>query len=205
MTLIIIILSIGISLTAFYNKNISSKLTFNAYLIKENNEWYRFFSYGFIHADFIHLFVNMYVLYNFGGYVESYFHLYFGVKAYFYFFLLYFGGLAISVVSDYARHQKDFFYNAVGASGAVSALVFSGFIFDPTQRIMIFLIPFPMPAIVFGILYLGYSAFMAKKKMDNIGHSAHFWGAIFGAVFTVALKPSLLILFVKSIIYLLHG
>ena len=70
---------------------------------------------------------------------------------------------------------------------------------------MIFLIPFPMPAIVFGILYLGYSAFMAKKKMDNIGHSAHFWGAIFGAVFTVALKPSLLILFVKSIIYLLHG
>jgi len=65
MTLIIIILSVGISLTAFYNKNISSKLTFNAYLIKENNEWYRFFSYGFIHADFIHLLVNMYVLYNF--------------------------------------------------------------------------------------------------------------------------------------------
>ncbi len=199
MTYIILFVTIIISLVSFFNKNVSSKLTFNAYLIHENKEWYRFISYGFIHADFFHLFVNMYVLYSFGQFVEYYFDVFFGIKSIFYFIILYFGALAISVVSDYKHHKGDFFYNAVGASGAVSAIVFSSFIFEPTQRIMIFPIPFHLPAIIFGVLYLVYSAYMSKQNKDNIGHSAHFWGAVFGATFTIALKPVLLISFFYKI------
>jgi len=192
-TLIIIIGTVIVSLLAFNNRELFRRLAFNAYDIKHFKNNYRFFSYALIHADWIHLFVNMMVLYSFGRTVEQYYEMLFGVKGIFYFILLYVGGVALSTLPSYGKHKDDYSYTAVGASGAVSAVVFSFIIFDPLNKLMIFPIPIGIPAIIFGILYLVYSAYMGKKNIDNVGHDAHFWGAIFGFVFTIALKPSLVV------------
>jgi membrane associated rhomboid family serine protease len=205
MTLIIIIVSVAISLLAFYNGELSQKLRFNAYAIKQYREWYRFLTYGFIHADYIHLLVNMFVLYSFGRVVENYFGILFPGKANFYYIILYVGGILISVAAAYNKHKDNPYYNAVGASGAVSAVVFSSILFQPTGGIRFLFLPFSIPAVVFGILYLVYSAYMAKRAKDNIGHDAHFWGAVFGVVYTIAIKPKIVFYFFEQIKYYLLG
>jgi membrane associated rhomboid family serine protease len=126
---------------------------------------------------------------------------YFEAKGNIYLAILYVGGIVLSVVPAFEKHKHDIWYNAVGASGAVSAVVFSSIIFYPTSKLMLFLIPVPIPAVLFGILYLVYSAYMAKRATDNIGHDAHFWGALFGVVFTILLKPQLAVLFIQQLFH----
>ena len=192
-TIIIIAVTVIVSLLAFNNHEIFRRLAFNAYDIKHFKNSYRFLSYALIHADWIHLFVNMMVLYSFGRIVEQYYEMLFGLKGILYFVLLYVGGTALSTLPSYGKHKDDYSYTAVGASGAVSAVVFTYILFDPMGKLTIFPIPIGIPAILFGILYLIYSAYMGKKNIDNVGHDAHFWGAIFGFVFTIILKPELIV------------
>jgi membrane associated rhomboid family serine protease len=196
---IIIFLTVLISILAMSSEDLFAKIKFNAYDVKHSNHWYRFFTYGFVHAGYVHLFINMLVLYSFGVIVESYFAVYFPGKGSFYFILLYLGGLILSIIPSYGRHKNDVFYNAVGASGAVSAVVFSSIILYPAGKIMLLFIPVPIPAPLFGILYVGYEYYMAKNAKDNIGHDAHLWGAIFGVIFTIALKPNLIAIFLQQI------
>jgi membrane associated rhomboid family serine protease len=198
-TWIIIIITAATSIPAFSNNELFSRMRFNAYIIRENKQWYRFFSYGFLHADWTHLLINMFVLYSFGEQVEFFMNHYFGAEGRLFYILLYAGGIIISTIPSYIKHKHDTWYNAVGASGAVSAVVFSSIIFWPNSKIMFLLIPIPMPAVLFGILYLVYSAYMAKRATDNIGHDAHFWGALFGVGFTILLKPELALLFVQQL------
>jgi membrane associated rhomboid family serine protease len=113
--------------------------------------------------------------------------------------LLYVGGLIFSILADFGKHKDDPGYNAVGASGAVSAVVFANIILFPSGSLYLFPFPFPIPSIVFGILYLVYSAYMAKRGRGNIGHNAHFWGSVYGIVLTLALKPKLAVLFWQQI------
>lgn len=199
MTIILIIITILVSVAALSQRSIFDKLKFNPYLTSHNKEVWRIISYGFVHADWIHLAVNMIVLFSFGTLVSAYFDLIFPGKALFYYLLLYFGGLLISAAPAFGKHKDNFYYNSVGASGAVSAIVFSSIVFDPMNKIYIFFIPIGIPAIVFGVLYLVYSAYMNKKGTDNIGHDAHFWGGIYGFGLTLALKPALFIHFLDQI------
>ena len=198
-TYLIIAISVITSLVAFNRPDIFDKLKFNAYAINKNREWYRFFTYGLIHADYMHLFINMFVFYSFGGVVENIFHIYFDSQATLFYILLYVGGIAFSSLFDFGKYKNNSYYNAVGASGAVSAILFSSIILYPQGKIFLFFIPIGIPAPIFGILYLVYSAYMAKKGTDNVGHSAHFWGAIYGIAFTIALKPSLVISFFNNL------
>ncbi len=198
-TYVIIAISVITSLVAFNRPDIFDKLKFNAYAINKHKEWYRFFTYGIIHADYMHLFINMFVFYSFGGIVESVFQIYFDSQATLFYILLYVGGIAFSSLWDFGKYKNNSYYNAVGASGAVSAILFSSIILYPQGKIFLFFIPIGIPAPIFGILYLAYSAYMAKKGTDNVGHSAHFWGAIYGVVFTIALKPSLVITFFNNL------
>jgi membrane associated rhomboid family serine protease len=191
-TIIIILITVAVTILAFNNHELFRRLAFNAYDIKHFKNSYRFVSYALIHADWIHLLINMMVLYSFGRVVETYYGFYFGNKAILYYLLLYIGSTAISTLPSYGKHKDDYTYTAVGASGAVSAVVFASIIFDPLSKIYLFLIPIGIPAIIFGGLYLAYSWYMGKKNIDNVGHDVHFWGAIFGFVFTIVLKPSLL-------------
>ena len=198
-TFIIIFLTAVISVFALNNEEVFAKLKFNAYDARHSNHWYRFFTYGFVHAGYVHLMINMVVLYSFGVIVEYEFLKYFPGKASFYYILLYVGGLILSIIPAFGKHKNDVFYNAVGASGAVAAVVFSSIILYPTGKIFFFFIPVPIPAPLFGIFYVGYEYYMAKRGRDNIGHDAHLWGAIFGVIFTLALKPGLAMMFLQQL------
>lgn len=198
-TNVILFLTIVISVYALNNEEVFAKLKFNAYDVKHSNHWYRFFSYGFVHAGYLHLGINMLVLYSFGGIVEQYYHYYFPQKAGFYFVLLYVFGLILSVIPSYGKHKNDVFYNAVGASGAIAAVVFASIILYPAGKIFFFFIPIGIPAPIFGLLYIAYEYWMSRNSNDSIGHDAHLWGAIFGMVFTVALKPQLLTIFFNQL------
>jgi len=141
----------------------------------------------------------MFVLLSFGRAVEYYYSALFPGKAEYFYILLYVGSIAISALPSFGKHKSDAYYAAVGASGAVSAVVFASILIQPLSPIRFVFIPFDIPAFIFGALYLGYSAYMAKKGTDNIGHDAHFWGAVFGIVFTAALKPALIMAFFQTI------
>jgi membrane associated rhomboid family serine protease len=200
MTTIFIIVTIIISVLAFQNHKLYSRLIFNPYSIYTNKQWYRFFSSGFIHADLIHLAINMMVLYSFGSVVEYFYQDTFGERGSFYFVLMYLSSLMMSIVPTYNNHKLNPAYNGLGASGAVSAVVFSYILFDPLRTLSLYYI-INLPGIIFGILYLVYCYYMGKKGGDNINHSAHMWGAIYGFGYTVLLKPSLLLEFFEKLIY----
>ncbi len=189
-----------VSFAAFSNGELLRKLLFNAVEIFSYNQWYRLFSYGLVHADFTHLLFNMFVLYSFGSALENqYFPYLFGSNAGLVTGLLYFSALPASTLFSYFKHKHDFSYNALGASGAVSAIVFAGILISPLSSLYIMFIPFPVPSFIFGALYLAYSWYMSKKGRDNIGHDSHFWGAVYGIVFMLVLKKELAIHFINQV------
>jgi membrane associated rhomboid family serine protease len=185
----IIIFTVVASIVGFTNDELFSRLKFNAFDVHHSKQWYRFFSYGFLHANWMHLLINMFVFYSFGSIVEHVYRFYFHEKYILYYLLLYVGGLLLSIIPAFGKHKNDVFYNAVGASGAVSAVIFASILMLPKSPISFFFIPIEIPAWIFGVLYIGYEGYMSRTAKDNIGHDAHFWGAVFGVVFTIALKP----------------
>ncbi len=199
--ILIMVITIITSLAAFNNHQIFDKFKFNAYFIHHNKEYWRFFTSSLIHADFIHLALNMYVLYAFGFALEHYFGYIFGFpNGIILLLLLYVLGSVLSSVYSYAKNKNNLFYNAVGASGAVSSVVFATIAINPTVPMGIIFIPgVQIPGFILGFLYLAYSYYMGKKQSDNIGHDAHFWGSVFGIVFVFAAKPVLAINFVNQI------
>jgi membrane associated rhomboid family serine protease len=199
-SLLIIIITVLVSVLAFNDRDIFDKLKFNAFDIKHNRQLYRFFTHAFIHVDWMHLLVNMYVLYTFSDVVITFFQYYFGYKAGYYFILLYIGGIIFSSLFDFFKHKENVSYNAVGASGAVASVVFASIILHPGASIYFFFIPIGIPAALFGLIYLIYSAYMAKKGQDNIGHNAHFWGSIFGIVYTIILNPGFFTRFLNELL-----
>ncbi|MBT8196198.1 MAG: rhomboid family intramembrane serine protease [Bacteroidia bacterium] len=199
-TLIIIGINVVLSLICFSNQELLNKLIFNPYVISARRQYYRFISSGFIHGDMMHLFVNMFVLYNFGEYVEDAYSQVFGSNATFYFLLLYFGSLVISIAPSYRKHVDNPNYNALGASGAVAAVLFAFIMFNPFASLYLMFIPIPIPAILVGVGYIAYEWYMGKKGGTNINHDAHLWGAIFGFFFTGLLKPDLFLLFLEQLI-----
>lgn len=202
MVLSIIIITSLISILAFQHADLLNRLQFNAYAIKHQRQGWRFFTYALVHAGWAHLAINMFVFWSFGRVVYMLYGYYFGNIGILYFLLLYVGGVMFSVLFDFGRNKDNVMYNAVGASGAVSAVVFASIILYPSGGIYLFFIPVEIPSPLFGILYLVYSAYMARRGRDNIGHDAHFWGAIFGVVFTIALKPELFMLFVEELLHI---
>jgi membrane associated rhomboid family serine protease len=192
-TIVLIITTVLISLFAWKNGNVFDKLRFNASLVAYNKEYYRLFTYAFLHGDWAHLFINMFVLWMFGNLIEETYLYWWGVKGLVLYFLLYTTAIVVSTLSDVKKQKENYGYNAVGASGAVSALVFAFILIYPLQKVYFFFIPIGIPAFAFGILYLIYSTYMAKKQRDNIGHNAHFWGGVYGFFFTILFRKSLIV------------
>ena len=200
MTLYILLATVAVSIGAFQSRQVLDRLIFNPYKVHKQSEWYRFLSSGLIHADWMHLLVNMFVLYSFGPVVEQYYADAFGGKAGPYFLVLYAGGLVFSILPTYRKRLNQPGYNALGASGAVSAIVFSYILFNPLQKLCLYGL-LCLPGILFGLGYVFYSYYMDKKAKDNINHDAHLWGAVYGFVFTILLQPSLLKSFFAQIIF----
>ncbi|PIF06108.1 MAG: rhomboid family intramembrane serine protease [Draconibacterium sp.] len=197
-TYIIIGITSLISYMAFNNYELMRKMQFNAARVIHEKEYYRLVSHAFIHASWSHLIVNMLVLYFFGTAIEQYLDYYFGARATAYYLLLYLGGIVFSNTWSLITQKNNYYYNAVGASGAVSAVLFAFIFFNPLEPIYLFMI-LPMPGILFAVGYLFYSYQMSKKNSDNVAHDAHFLGAVFGFAFPILLKPGLFSHFINEL------
>lgn len=187
-TYILIGVTAVVSYMCFSNRNLFEKLALIPYLVIRNNQWYRLVSHGFVHADTMHLLVNMFTFWSFGTYIEGAFgYLGFSTWA---FIGLYFGGMIFASVYDIVKKGNNPYYVSIGASGAVSAVLFTSILLNPWGKILFFAV-IPVPGILFGVLYLAYCQYMAKRGGDNVNHNAHFYGAVFGFVYPVLLEPSL--------------
>lgn len=194
LTIILVIVTSLISYRAFSDPHARAQLIFHPASIKSRGEYHRFLTSGFIHADLTHLLINMFVLWQFGEIVEQVFtSIIFGeLWGRIAFVLFYLSAIVVANIPTYIRYQDQYGYQALGASGATSALVFSYILLGPWEW---FLFP-PLPAIILGIGYLYYSSYMDKHGNDHIGHNAHFWGAVYGITFFLVsaslLAPELL-------------
>ncbi len=198
MTLIIIAITAFVSIAAFNRVDLVEKLQFNASKVVHQKEYYRLISHGFVHANWEHLIVNMIVLFSFGSAIEMYFEYGFGRMSNAYYLILYFGGMIVSNLYALYKYRNNYYYNAVGASGAVSAILFAAIFFEPWNKIYFFGI-LPIPGIVFAVLYLGYSYYMSRKQSDNVAHDAHFLGAVFGFIFPILLNGRLFERFIDKL------
>lgn len=184
-TVIIVIVTSLISFTAFSNQKIIDDLIFYPPAVTHRNQWYRFFTCGLIHADFGHLIFNMLSLYLFGRFVEDKFMEIFGDRGKWLYLAMYISSLLVSILPTYFKHKEDYAYRSLGASGAVSAVVFAGLMIAPYVEVGFFIIPPIIPGFIFGPVYLLISALLDKRGGDNINHSAHIWGAIYGVAFII--------------------
>jgi len=182
---LIILLTVLISWIAFTKPQVKEDLLFWPYQIKRNGQWYRFITHGALHADTLHLIFNMVSFYSFGAALEDYLFVFiFGETSNAMLAILYITGIVVAVVPDYLKHKNNISHRSLGASGAVSAVVFAAITIQPNMPIMFFFIPFKIPGWFFGIAFLILSASLAKKGSGNIGHNAHFWGSVYGVIFT---------------------
>lgn len=188
-----------ISFMAFNNHDLFLKMKHWPYQEARRGEYYRWLTSGFLHGDPMHLIFNMLTLYFFGGYVEDWFGALFpgiGGLVYLVFYLV---AIVAASSATYQKHKNTSAFASIGASGAVAAVLFACILLDPTIGIMLFFIPIPIPGFLFGILYLWYSSYEAKRGRDNIDHTAHFFGAVFGFFFPLLLKPALFIHFIEKL------
>ena len=192
-TVTIVIITVIISLIAFSNQNVMNRLIFWPPAMQKG-QYDRFITHGFIHADGTHLLFNMITLFFFGSVIESFY------REYLYnlgFVLFYLGGLIAAIIPSYLKHKNDHRWASLGASGAVSAVLFAYILFQPWKLIFVFFIP--VPAIIFAVLYVGYSIWSGKKGNSNINHSAHLWGAAYGVIVTILIEPSVIFHFLNQL------
>lgn len=187
-TLIILAITCVVSFIAFNNRKVMDDLILWPPAIKRSKECHRLVTYGLVHADAGHLLFNMITLFFFGRYMEGFYTSQLGA---FGFALFYIGGLVASILPTYLKNRDNPNYRSLGASGAVSAVLFGFVVIAPWARIVVFVIP--MPAIIYAALYTAYSMYMDKRGLDGINHSAHLWGAAYGVVFTVLANPQLVL------------
>ena len=201
-TIILIIITCIISFITFNNEEIKSNLVFSPYQYLNYKKWWILISHGFIHADFLHLFFNMYVLYIFGPTLEFYFINSSELGGFYYigFYLL---GIIFSTLPSIFKHKNNPSYNSLGASGAVSSVVFAYIIIYPLRELGLILIPgLFLPGFIFGIFYLLAEHYLSKKQYSNIAHDAHISGSLFGVFFIVIYDfNNLLIFFQKTLFY----
>jgi len=183
-TFVLIGVTVFVSWQAFNNRALLERLILWPPAIDRHRQYDRLVTHGFIHADSQHLLFNMITLFFFGRAIEPVFVDRIGMLGFAAFYL---SAIVMAIMPTYFRHQKDAGYRSLGASGAVSAVLFSFILFAPWSLIFVFFIP--VPAILYAALYIGYSIWMDRRGGDNVNHSAHLWGAAYGMLFTVMMEP----------------
>ncbi|WP_443945038.1 rhomboid family intramembrane serine protease [Pedobacter sp. AW1-32] len=189
---IIFVFTLVTSLYAFYDHSIYGKFMLHPYSVAKGNKVFSLITSGLIHKDYMHLFFNMFTYLAFAFTLER-------LIGSWQFGLLYLLSLILSDLPTVFRHKDDFNYNSLGASGAISAVLFSYILFNPMSKIYIMFIPIGIPAVVFGVLYLIYCAYASKNSRDGINHDAHFFGALTGLIFTIIFVPGILQNFISAL------
>ena len=192
-TYVLIGITCLVSWIAFNNRKLADRLILWPPAIDKHRQYDRLLTYGFIHADFMHLLFNMITLFFFGPLIER---LMSGIGVWV-FPVFYLSALVVSILPTYLKNQKNPNYLSLGASGAVSAVLYAFILLQPWQLIFVFFIP--LPAIVFAVLYLGYSIWMDRRGGDRINHSAHLSGAAYGVLFMVVMEPRVLGYFLSQL------
>lgn len=186
LTLAIIAVTIAVSWLAFNNARLLERLILWPPAVDRNKQYDRLVTHGFIHADWQHLLFNMITLFFFGGYIERVFAEYIGPLG---FVMFYLSAIVIAILPTYMRHRHDPNYRSLGASGGVSAVLFAFILINPWNLIFIFFLP--VPAIVFGVAFVGYSFWADRQTGGNTNHNAHLSGAIYGVLFMLLMEPRL--------------
>ena len=196
-TIAIIVITVGVSLYSMRQASIQYSLTMNPYMITKRGQYYRLVTSGFIHNDHMHLLFNMFSFYFFGSQLEYIFNSIFGGLGTFYFIAMYILGIIVSDIPTLFKHQNNPVYNSLGASGAVSAVIFGCILFQPLQKICLYGV-LCIPGFILGGLYLIYSYQSSKRSKDKINHDAHLYGALFGLAFCMVLYPDSIGLFIEQ-------
>jgi membrane associated rhomboid family serine protease len=186
-TFLLIGVTVLVSWQAFNNRVLLDRLILWPPAIDRNKQYDRLLTHGFIHADGQHLLFNMITLFFFGRAIEPVFVEKIGLVGFTAFYL---SAIAIAILPTYMNHRHDSGYRSLGASGAVSAVLFSYILFAPWSLIYVFFLP--VPAVLYAVAYTGYSIWMDRHGTDNVNHSAHLWGAAYGVMFTLLLEPDVL-------------
>ena len=184
-TIGLIVANVIFSLIGFSNDALVDKTIMWPYRVARENQWIRFITSGFLHADMVHLFFNMFTLFYFGRNIEIIFS-YGGLGGEVAYLSLYFMGLIVSDIPSYIKHRNDYNYRSLGASGAVSAVIFATVVFSPWSSIYLYG-ALKISATVYAVLYIFYCAYMSRKGGGHINHDAHLWGSLFGLAFTILL------------------
>lgn len=181
---IIFLFTIVTSIYAFNDQGLYGKFMLHPYSVYRKSNVYTLITSGLIHGSWMHLIFNMFTFFFFAFALESTIgSLKFGI--------IYIIGLILSDIPSVLKHKDDFHYHSLGASGAISAVLFSYIMFYPLTTLMIFPLPIPIWAVLFGVLYLVYCYYMAKNSTDMINHDAHLFGAITGIILTILLVPDI--------------
>ena len=196
-TLAIIGVTAFVSWRAFNDHKLMARLILWPPAINRHRQYDRLVTHGFIHADWMHLLFNMITLFFFGRTMELFFSERIGPLGYLAFYM---SAIVVAILPTYMRHQKDANYRSLGASGAVSAVLFSYVLLAPWEKLYIIPIPIGIPAFVFAGFYIGYSIWMDRQGGDNVNHSAHLWGAAYGMLFTVLLEPRVATTFLERLL-----
>ncbi|MEO6264283.1 MAG: rhomboid family intramembrane serine protease [Luteimonas sp.] len=196
LTVVLVGITVLVSWLAFNNPRLLERLILWPPAIERQHQYDRLVTHGFIHADWQHLLFNMITLYFFGRLVEQWFVPYIGRAG---FVLFYLSALLVAILPTYLRHRHDPRYRSLGASGAVSAVLFAFILVQPWSLIFVFFLP--VPAIVYGVLYVGYSIWMDRHGRDNVNHSAHLWGAGYGVLFTLLMEPRVGATFLQRLLH----
>ena len=197
LTLVIVAVTVLVSWRAFNDRTLLERLILWPPAVERRRQYDRLLTHGFIHADWMHLLFNMITLWSFGTAVERAFSQMITPAGY---VLFYLSAIVVSILPTYISHRRDPNYRSLGASGGVSAVLFSFILFDPWSTLIIFPIPLPIPAFLFAVLYVGYSIWMDRRGGDNVNHSAHLWGAAYGVLFTLLLRPGVAGHFTRSLL-----
>jgi membrane associated rhomboid family serine protease len=188
-----------VSFMAFNNPLWTYKLKHWPYQERRDGEYYRWLTSGFLHGDVMHLVFNMITLYFFGQYVEQWFLSVFDQLGGILYLLFYLIAIVAASSATYFKYRETSSFASIGASGAVAAVLFASILIYPTSKIFLFFIPIGIPGFIFGVLYLWFSAYAAKKGGDNIDHTAHYYGAIFGFFFPILFEPGLVPMFLMQL------
>lgn len=193
-TIALVLVTAAVSIYALTTPKTLERLIFWPPAITRRHQYERFITHGFVHADGQHLLFNMITLYFFGRAIEG---IYTGLVGPLGYLLFYLGGIAVAILPSFRRHRNDASYRSLGASGAVSAVLFAFILFAPWSTIYVIVVP--VPAIVYAVLYTAYTIYADRVRRDNVNHSAHLWGAGYGIAVTLLLYPRSLNLFLEKL------
>ena len=197
-TLILIVITAIASFYGWSNPGLQQRWMFNPFVVHNAKQYYRFLSSGFIHSNTVHLLFNMIALFFFGSVIERIYKDLYGNLGIILYLTTYLVGIVVANIKTFIKYKDSSYYNSLGASGGVASILFASILYRPTSSICLYF-AICIPAFILGALYLVYTYYSGKRSSDNINHDAHLYGSLFGIVFTIILRPVVLIDFIERI------